>query len=118
MRGDELHGCPAGSHEARVVGTEEVEVGPERYGLQLQFAQGLGERLEFVHGRVEEEGHLHPLEADSGNSPGFLLEIGGGIALEHHAQADVVLGWFACEQFRESACGDSGRSHGPEKMPS
>ena len=42
MRGDELHRRPAGTHEARVVGAEEVEVGPERDGLQLQFAQGLG----------------------------------------------------------------------------
>ena len=39
MRGDELHGRPAGTHEARVVGAEEVEVGPERDGLQLQLAQ-------------------------------------------------------------------------------
>ena len=44
VRGDELHGRPAGAHEARVVGTEEVEVGAERDGLQLQSVQGPGER--------------------------------------------------------------------------
>jgi len=118
VRGDELHGCQARSHEARVAGTEEVEVGPERYGLELQFAQGLGERLEFIARGVKEEGHLHPPEADSGNSPGFLLDIGSRIALKHHAQLDVVLGWFTCEQFGEPTCGDSGCSHAPEKMPS
>lgn len=118
MRGNALHGRPAGMHEARVVGTEEVEVGSKCHGLQLQSAQGLGERLEFLHGRVEKEGHLHPLEAGGGDGLGYLVQIGSRIALEHHAQADIVIDRFVCEQFRESACGDSGRSDGPDKMPS
>ena len=67
MRGDELHGRLAGPHEARVVGAEEVEVGPERDGLQLQVLERAGRAIEFLRGRVEEEGHLHPLEAGGGN---------------------------------------------------
>ena len=74
--------------------------------------------LSLGRGGLKEEGQLHRLEADRGNLLGTFLHLGKGTALEHHAQLDVVLGRFACVRFGESACGDSGRSDGPEKMPS
>ena len=115
MCGDTLHRRPAGTHEARVVGPEEVEVGPEGYGLQLQSAQGSGERPEIIHGRVEEKGQLYRLKTGGGYGLGLLVQVGSRTALEHHAQADVVLGRFVRERFRESACADSGRSDSPIK---
>ncbi len=98
MRGDELHGGPVGTHETRIVGPEKVEVGAEGHGLQLEFAQSFGEGLEFICGRLEKESHLHPLETGGGDGLGFFRQIGRRITLEHHAQADVVLGRFLGKQ--------------------
>ena len=49
------------------------------------------------------------LEADGGDGLGLLLQFGGRTALEHHAQADVVLGRFA-GQHLERLCPRQGRS--------
>ena len=118
MPSNELHRRLAGAHEARVVGTEEVEVDPERHGFQLQLAESLGEHLEFIHGRMEEESYLHGIEADGGDGLRFGLQLGSGTALEHHAQANVVFSRFLCQEICESVRSDRRCSGGGEKMPS
>ncbi|MCX6903023.1 MAG: hypothetical protein NTW03_06015 [Verrucomicrobia bacterium] len=56
------------------------------------------------------------VEAGGGNGPGFLLQLGGRAALQHHAEADVVLRGFGGKEFGRVEAGES-CSDGTEKMP-
>ena len=116
VRGDQFHHGLARPHKAGVVGAEEVEVGAERDGFQLQVFERAGQRLEFLRSWLEEERHLHRVEAGGGNRRGSLLQLGGRTALQHHAEAEVVFRGFGAEEFRRAEAGDT-CSDGAEKMP-
>ena len=66
--------------------------------------------------RVEEERHLHRVEACGGNGTGFLLQLGGRSALKHHTEAKVVSRGFGAQELRRAEAGDRG-SDGAQKMP-